>query len=221
MSYPVHAQTPKNGLGTTALVLGIIGAVFALIPVVGVFLAVPLGVLALIFGVVGVVRASKGTANNKGPAIAGTVLGGVALVASIAMSAAVYSAAEQAYNNTPVQAGQPNAPTANHNPAVQNNSKQPTMSVEMRNAVDTARSYVDTMPFSEKGLVGQLKFDGYPKGVATEAVAHLNVNWNTEAVQSAQSYLDTMSFSKKGIIGQLKFDGFTHGQAEHAANQVF
>lgn len=82
---PVQVQ-PRNGFGVTALVLGIVGAVFALIPVIGV-IAWPLVILGLIFGVLGIVRATKGTANNKGVAIAGTALSGVGLVLCIAWAA--------------------------------------------------------------------------------------------------------------------------------------
>lgn len=100
-SGPAPAQ-PKNGLGTAALVLGIVGAVFAFIPVVGIFIAIPLAVLAVIFGVIGLVRASRTTATNKGPALSGAILGGVALVVTIAMSTLVFTAADQAINDTPI-----------------------------------------------------------------------------------------------------------------------
>lgn len=69
----------RNGFGTTALVLGIIGVVFAVVPVVGV-IAWPLVILGLIFGVLGILRASKGEANNKSMAITGTALSGVGLL---------------------------------------------------------------------------------------------------------------------------------------------
>ncbi len=67
---------PGNGVGTSALVLGIISAVvFCLWPV-----AILLGVLALIFGVIGQGKARRGEATNGGQALAGTICGAVGIV---------------------------------------------------------------------------------------------------------------------------------------------
>ena len=68
---------PKNGFGTTGLVLGIIGAATGwLIPCMGWIL----GILAIIFGGMGIQRANKREATNKNAAIVGLVLGIVAIV---------------------------------------------------------------------------------------------------------------------------------------------
>ncbi|MEU6960943.1 DUF4190 domain-containing protein [Streptomyces chrestomyceticus] len=69
---------PNNGYGTAALVLGIVGATLCFTMVVG-FL---LGVLAIVFGVLGRAKVSRGEADNGGSALAGLVLGGVALLLS-------------------------------------------------------------------------------------------------------------------------------------------
>ncbi|URM91101.1 DUF4352 domain-containing protein [Streptomyces sp. MRC013] len=79
---PVPVGPPNNGLGTAALVLGIIGVVFALFPLLF-WLGGILGLLALILGWVGIGRAKRGAAANKGVAVAGTVLGLVGLVLSV------------------------------------------------------------------------------------------------------------------------------------------
>lgn len=71
------AQSSTNGMAVAALVLGIIGAVFGLIPITF-FIALICGVLALIFGIVGWRKANRG-AERKGMAIAGLVLSLVAL----------------------------------------------------------------------------------------------------------------------------------------------
>lgn len=61
---PTHYTAPaRNGFGITALVLALVGAVFALIPLTG-FIALILGALAVLFGLFGVARARKGTASN-------------------------------------------------------------------------------------------------------------------------------------------------------------
>lgn len=64
----------RNGLGTAALVCGVIAAVVSMVPVVNWF-TWPLGVLAIVFGAVGWSRANKGEATNKNAAVAGVVLG--------------------------------------------------------------------------------------------------------------------------------------------------
>ncbi|OKH97699.1 hypothetical protein A6A06_31440 [Streptomyces sp. CB02923] len=78
---PSH-QAARNGLGIAALVLGIIGALSGLIPLLF-WLAGTLGLLALIFGLVGRGRAKRGQATNKGMATTGAVVGAIALILSV------------------------------------------------------------------------------------------------------------------------------------------
>ena len=66
---------PRNGIGTAALVLGILAVVFCWTFWGGVVM----GILAIIFGGVGLGRANRGEASNRGSALAGLVLGIVAL----------------------------------------------------------------------------------------------------------------------------------------------
>ena len=79
--YPVG---PRNGMGTAALVLGIIGLVLCW----NIF-GIILGILAVIFGGVGLGRAKRGEANNRGAAMAGLVLGIIAIVLMIVLVIAV------------------------------------------------------------------------------------------------------------------------------------
>lgn len=85
---------PRNGFGTTALVLGITGAGFALVPVVGV-IAWPLVILGLIFGVLGIQRARTGAATNKGAAIAGTATSAIGLLICIIWTVSFAGAVQQ------------------------------------------------------------------------------------------------------------------------------
>lgn len=71
---------PKNGLGVAALVTAIVGLVFCW----SVFGGVVLGVVAVILGIVGYGRAKRGQATNTGVAIAGIVLGALAVIVSLA-----------------------------------------------------------------------------------------------------------------------------------------
>jgi hypothetical protein len=58
-------MVPRNGMGTAALVLGILSFLCGWI----------LGLLAIIFGAIGIARANRGEATNKGMAVAGLILG--------------------------------------------------------------------------------------------------------------------------------------------------
>ncbi|MFE7550925.1 DUF4190 domain-containing protein [Streptomyces gardneri] len=72
-------QVMRNGLGTAALILGIIGTVSGLIPLLF-WLAGTLGVIALILGLVGKGRVKRGEASNKGVTITGAILGLASLI---------------------------------------------------------------------------------------------------------------------------------------------
>ena len=75
------------------------------------------------------------------------------------------------------------------------------------------------MAFSRKGLIKQLKFEGYSETAATTAVDSIQVDWNEQAAKCAANYIEFMSFSRKGLINQLKFEGFTTEQAEYGAKE--
>ncbi|MER7520200.1 DUF4190 domain-containing protein [Streptomyces sp. NPDC126499] len=70
---PGWQQSPSNGMGTAAMVLGIIAVAGFCFYGLGAIL----GILALIFGVIGLKKANRGEATNRGMAIAGIVLGAI------------------------------------------------------------------------------------------------------------------------------------------------
>lgn len=84
---------PQNGLGTAGFVLGLIGLIFSPIPFIGV-VAWPLVILGLIFSLIGLGRAAKGRATNKGLAVAGVVVSVVGLVICILWVAAFNKAVD-------------------------------------------------------------------------------------------------------------------------------
>jgi hypothetical protein len=96
----------------------------------------------------------------------------------------------------------------------------PSETAGQKNARQTAEDYLSTQAFSTKGLLRQLKFEGYTAADATYAVNAVHANWNQQAAKSAQEYLDTQSFSRIGLIRQLEFDGFTVSQATYGVNQT-
>jgi Domain of unknown function (DUF4190) len=77
---------PRNGLGITALVLAIIGSLTVWVPVFNI-ISIVLGLVAVIIGFLGRGRVRRGTANNDGVAVAGIVLGALAIVVGLAFIA--------------------------------------------------------------------------------------------------------------------------------------
>ncbi|MEU7485765.1 DUF4190 domain-containing protein [Streptomyces sp. NPDC042319] len=88
-------QTARNGLGVAALVLGVIGVLSGLIPLLF-WLAGTLGLLALIFGLVGRGRVKRGQATNKGVALAGLLLGIAAMVVAVIGAVITFTAVKGA-----------------------------------------------------------------------------------------------------------------------------
>jgi len=72
---PGYGPQQTNGLAVASLVLGIIGVVSFFFFVGGM-----IGIVALVLGIVAIQRARKGQAGGKNMAIAGTILGGTAIV---------------------------------------------------------------------------------------------------------------------------------------------
>lgn len=112
------------------------------------------------------------------------------------------------------------------NPAATQAAPDSNLTTSQRNAVRSARSYLDLMGFSRQGLIDQLSSefgDQYPVQDATVAVDSLTVDWNEQAVRSANAYLGLMGFSCQGLIDQLSSeygDQYTVAQATHAATKV-
>ncbi|MCX4823640.1 DUF4352 domain-containing protein [Streptomyces sp. NBC_01142] len=96
--YGPQAPAPRparNGLGTAALVLGIIGTVSGFIPFLF-WLAGILGLIALILGLSGRGRVKRGEAANKGVTTIGAVLGLVALILSVVGAVLTFKAVDEA-----------------------------------------------------------------------------------------------------------------------------
>jgi len=77
------AQGNRNGLGTAALVVGVIALLTSWLIFGGL-----LGIVAIILGVIGLGRVKRHEATNRGSAIAGIVLGVLGLLAAGAVIAA-------------------------------------------------------------------------------------------------------------------------------------
>ena len=79
---PAQPAKPRNGMGTAALVFGILALLLCWLPAVGLLL----GVVAIIFGVVGRGRVKRMAATNRGAATTGLVLGVLTLVVNLIIS---------------------------------------------------------------------------------------------------------------------------------------
>ncbi|WP_336470643.1 Ltp family lipoprotein [Mycolicibacterium peregrinum] len=95
---------------------------------------------------------------------------------------------------------------------------EPASTVSQRNAVRTAKDYLDYTAFSREGLINQLEYDDFSTADATFAVDHIAVDWNLQAAKAAKAYLDYSGFSRGGLIDQLEYDGFTSAQAAYGAS---
>ena len=76
------ARGRRNGMGTTALVLGVVALVLVILLLFSPLGAL-LGLLAVLFGILGLIRANRGEADNRGQAVGGLVTGALALLFGI------------------------------------------------------------------------------------------------------------------------------------------
>jgi hypothetical protein len=89
------------------------------------------------------------------------------------------------------------------------------------NARRAAEEYLAYQALSKKGLIRQLKFEGYSTKDAEYAVGAIDVDWNEQAAKAAANYLDNQAFSRSGLVQQLRFEGYTKAQAEYGVSQAY
>ena len=75
------SPTPNNGMGTAALVLGILAIVFCWFSIIG----IPLGIVAIVLGGINLGRVKRGEATNRGATLAGIWTGAIGIVLAIAL----------------------------------------------------------------------------------------------------------------------------------------
>ena len=89
-----------------------------------------------------------------------------------------------------------------------------------KQALQSAKKYLNYSSFSRKGLIKQLEYEGFTNDEAVYGVEQSNADWNAQAAMSAKKYIEYTSFSRSGLIEQLEYEGYTRQQAEHGANAV-
>lgn len=99
-------------------------------------------------------------------------------------------------------------------------SDRPKETAGQANARAKGEDYLSTGAFSRKGLIKQLKFEGFSKKDAKYGADAQKANWKEQAARKAEEYLDTQAFSRQGLIRQLMFEGFTRKQAEYGVSKT-
>ncbi|HSK69559.1 MAG TPA: Ltp family lipoprotein [Candidatus Limnocylindria bacterium] len=94
------------------------------------------------------------------------------------------------------------------------NSNSAGLSTGKRNALQSAKDYLNYTAFSYTGLIRQLEYEGYSDDEARYGADNCGADWNQQAARCAKAYLNYTSFSRKGLIDQLVYEGFTQSQAE-------
>lgn len=80
---------PQNGMGSTALVLGIVGAATSWVPILA-CLGWIACILAIVFGSIGLSKSNNRKATNRNSSIAGLTLGIAALLVGVVLIAAIW-----------------------------------------------------------------------------------------------------------------------------------
>lgn len=104
-------------------------------------------------------------------------------------------------------------------PSTSSNASTPSPTTGEKNALRSAREYLNFSAFSYTGLINQLEYEDYSTEEATYAADNCNANWNEQAAKSAKEYLDMSSFSRQELINQLIYEGYTQEQAEYGVTQ--
>ena len=94
------------------------------------------------------------------------------------------------------------------------------ISLEYRNAMKKAESYLKYSAFSKDGLYEQLLFEQFPEDAAQYAVDNVSTDWDENALKKAEQYLKTSAFSYSGLYDQLIFEKFTENQAQYALDNI-
>lgn len=110
---------------------------------------------------------------------------------------------------------------------VQKEVKQPTVPLEYKNALDSAKTYSDLMNMSKRAIYDQLVSnygDGFSAEAAQYAVDNLKVDYKANALKSAKTYSEFMSLAPEGVYEQLTSeygDKFEPEEAQYAVDMLF
>lgn len=97
-------KLPRSGMAVASLVLGIVGIVTSVLPIIN-NLSFVMAVLGLVFGIIGIVGVTRGKKSGKGLAIAGVALSVITVILVLVMQAAFSAALDQALEESGYDAG--------------------------------------------------------------------------------------------------------------------
>ncbi len=89
------------------------------------------------------------------------------------------------------------------------------------NALNKAFEYLDYTPFSHKGLIEQLEYEGYSYSEAKYGADNCEANWNEQALRHGRIYMEYSSFSYAGLLDQLIYEGYTNSEAKYACDVIY
>ena len=142
----------------------------------------------------------------------GKVVVGFVLILVVAVIAIVLNASSSKEAVLPSTISTPQAP--------QIEVQEPTETIGQENARLKAEQYLMVGGFSKKGLINQLKFEGFTSADSKYAVENIDVDWEEQAAIKAEQYMSSQAFSANGLIAQLIYEGFTDMQAAYGAYMV-
>jgi hypothetical protein len=93
------APEPRNGFGLTAIILGVVGLLFSLVPITG-FLAFGCGFGAFVFALANRGRLKRGKATNSKSTWTGLVCGVLAMAVGVWGMVIVFQAVDELGNTT-------------------------------------------------------------------------------------------------------------------------
>ncbi|WP_406000383.1 DUF4352 domain-containing protein [Streptomyces sp. NBC_00829] len=190
-------QSARNGLGTAALVLGIIGTLAGLIPFFF-WLSGILGLLALILGLSGRGRVKRGEAANKGATTTGAILGLVALILAVVGAVITFKLVGDAVDEI-------NKATSNAT-----SSKEPAAGSNAKAAGDTSGATKGADPTDKPEATDLLEagdtsiYDDDLKVTVSQATAYTPGEFAAGHTKGNKAYLVTVVIEN---AGKEKFDG--------------
>lgn len=243
---PVAPQstTPPGrpmALALTALIVGIVALLFGLVPIFGALI----GIAAVVLGVLALRKQQ-----SKGMAVTGLVVGAVAVLASVGITAGLGAAVNSTSVEEPVSSvteefeasptpspsptetaaaitppaasAEPTAPA----PAAPAPEAAPAVPVEYGSALIKAISYSEIMHMSKRGIYDQLTSEygeQFSAEAAQYAVDTMSADWNKNALLKAREYQETMAMSPEAIRDQLASEygeKFTAEEADYAVQNL-
>jgi hypothetical protein len=207
------------------LLVGIGAFLTGLVPVLGLLV----GIAAIVLGILALRKLQ-----SRGMAITGIALGGVAIVASLAVTIGIGAAVTNTAMNNPgaLKAGSSEVQDASSAPIPEPEETKaavpaaPAVSPEFISALGKATSYSRTLHMSKAGVYDQLTSqygEKFSPEAAQYGVDNVQADWNANALAKAKSYQTTMSMSPAAIHDQLTSEygeKFTAAEADYAIQHL-